>query len=248
MHQQVVFWAAMLVMLIFYFGRLGNEYIQTFYFASFLLPIAIGTAYFFNQFLVKRYLLPKKYRKFVLFLVYTLIISIDLEMIVLFMALIIFSNYQAGGFNPLTTDVFSLSITLYLAVILNAFIHLVYLFRQKDQQLAIYIEQQKKNTKTFINVRSNRKTVRIELNDLYYLESLGDYVLLHLMDKKVVTKEKISQFEKILPDHFLRIHRSYIINSGKMESFNKEEVQILQQKIPISRTYKSMVQEALGSA
>ena len=95
-------------------------------------------------------------------------------------------------------------------------------------------------------VRSDRKMVKIIFDEILYIESLSDYIKIHLVDKIIVTRETISNIETKLPKRtFLRIHRSYIINFNKIESYTNEFVEIAKNAIPISRTYKENVLKKL---
>ena len=102
------------------------------------------------------------------------------------------------------------------------------------------VEAEEKND--FIFVRSDRKMVKINFDEIKYIESLSDYIKIHLNDKTIITRETISNIEVKLPKHqFLRIHRSYIISISKIESFTNEFVEIDNKALPISRSYKTSV-------
>jgi DNA-binding LytR/AlgR family response regulator len=94
----------------------------------------------------------------------------------------------------------------------------------------------------FIFVRSDRRMLKITFSDILYIESLSDYIKIHLKDQCIVTRETISAIEAKLPQKdFLRIHRSYIVSLNKIESFTNEEVTVNRKAIPISRSYKKDV-------
>jgi DNA-binding LytR/AlgR family response regulator len=98
----------------------------------------------------------------------------------------------------------------------------------------------------FIFVRSDRKMVKINFNEIRYVESLSDYIKIHFADKTITTRETIGNIETKLPTkNFLRIHRSYIVNLRKMNSYTNEFVEIGKNVIPISRTYKENVLKKL---
>lgn len=98
----------------------------------------------------------------------------------------------------------------------------------------------------FIFVRSDRKMLKINFDELLYVESLSDYIKLHLKDKVITTRETISNIETKLPaKNFLRIHRSFIVNLKKATSYTNEFVEIGKNAIPISRTYKENVLKKL---
>ena len=99
----------------------------------------------------------------------------------------------------------------------------------------------------FIFVRSERKMVKINFDEILYIESLSDYIKIYLADKISTTRETISNIETKLPtNNFLRIHRSYIVNLKKVVSYTNEFVEIGKKAIPISRTYKENVLKKLN--
>jgi DNA-binding LytR/AlgR family response regulator len=93
----------------------------------------------------------------------------------------------------------------------------------------------------YIYVNANRKYVKIQFDQVLYVESLKDYVRIHTTETKVTTKEKISEFVDQLPDYFLRIHRSFIVNTQKVNAFTNHDVEIKGREIPIGISYKQMV-------
>ncbi len=94
----------------------------------------------------------------------------------------------------------------------------------------------------FIFVKADRKMVKINFAAVDYIESLADYLQIHLKNKTIITRETITSIEAKLPQRdFLRIHRSYIVSINKIESFTNEFVEINKKAIPISRSYKNDV-------
>ena len=98
--------------------------------------------------------------------------------------------------------------------------------------------------KTYCFVKADRKLVKINYSDIQYIESLSDYLKIHLSNKIVVTRETISKIEAALPtDKFMRCHRSYIVAIDKIESISAEQISISQSSIPISRSYKEIIKK-----
>ncbi len=94
----------------------------------------------------------------------------------------------------------------------------------------------------FIFVRSDRKMVKINFSDINFIESLSDYIKIHLDDKTIVTRETITSIEVKLPkNNFLRIHRSFIVALSKITSFTNELVEVNGKALSISRSYKKDV-------
>ncbi len=98
-----------------------------------------------------------------------------------------------------------------------------------------------------IIVRADKKMIKIALDDIQYIESLKDYVIIYLPNRRIVTKQKISYLEQKLPDGaFLRIHRSFLIAINKIQAFSPNHVEINNQELPIGRSHKSEVAKVLG--
>lgn len=99
----------------------------------------------------------------------------------------------------------------------------------------------------YIFVRSDRKMVKVRFSEINYIESISDYIKIHLADKNVVTRETISNIEAKLPQNeFIRTHRSYIVSIDKIASFTNETIEMENKKeIPISRSYKDEVLQKL---
>lgn len=245
---QVVFWIAVIVFLTLLFGQPNSSYAESFFFVSMLLPVIIGTSYFFNTFLVPRYLFQKKVFKFILYSFYMLVISAWLSVLVVMLALVVLANYQYENMNPITTNVLMLGVTLYSIVFLYGFILLVMQSFMSQQKIKTLEEAMDKQKTECLIVRADRKQSKIPLEEIAYIESLGDYVKIMTTGKSpIITKEKISKLEERLPPSFLRIHRSFIVNSEKIITFTKEEIQLKDNvQLPISRTYKKNVIHTLG--
>ncbi|RZS90709.1 LytR/AlgR family response regulator transcription factor [Aquimarina brevivitae] len=100
----------------------------------------------------------------------------------------------------------------------------------------------------YIFVKSNLKKRKVYLKQLKYVEALGDYVKLIMEDgDPIVVLATMKSFEAELPsDRFLRIHKSYIINLDKVERYNSRNIEIADEKIPLSRHKKHSLIEALN--
>lgn len=118
-------------------------------------------------------------------------------------------------------------------------------FETKQTPVAKLVENNPSKVDQYIYVNSNRKYIKIAFDQVLYIESLKDYVRIHTLTDKVMTKEKISEFIERLPAYFIRIHRSFIVNTQKVTAFTNHDVEINGQEIPIGISYKKMVFEFL---
>ncbi len=95
-------------------------------------------------------------------------------------------------------------------------------------------------------VRSDRKMIKISYPEILFIESIGDYLKIHLKNKVVVTRETVANIEARLPQtEFMRIHRSFIVSFKAIDSFTNEYIEVGKKQIPISRSYKKEVLERL---
>ncbi|MEL6536220.1 MAG: LytTR family DNA-binding domain-containing protein [Bacteroidota bacterium] len=99
--------------------------------------------------------------------------------------------------------------------------------------------------KDSIYVNTQRKFQRIRFEEVLFVESLKDYVRIHLKEEQVMTKDKISEFLGKLPDYFLRVHRSYLVNTHHISGFTAQDIEIGPHEIPIGISYKQSVMDAL---
>ena len=99
---------------------------------------------------------------------------------------------------------------------------------------------------TFMFVRSERKMVRVDFEDIFYVESLSDYVKIITADNTIITRETITNLEEKLNKNFIRIHRSYLVPLNKITSYTNEFIEINKKALPISRSYKESVLQKLA--
>ncbi|MGY8885851.1 MAG: LytR/AlgR family response regulator transcription factor [Flavobacteriales bacterium] len=100
----------------------------------------------------------------------------------------------------------------------------------------------------FIFVKSNLKKRKVFLNELRYIEALGDYVKLVTEHDAFVVLSTMKAFEALLPsERFLRIHKSYIVNLDKVERYNSKVIELDKEQLPLSRNRKADLVEALAA-
>ncbi len=91
----------------------------------------------------------------------------------------------------------------------------------------------------FIFVKADRKTLKIVLDDILYVEGVKDYVKIVLPDQKILTKISIGNFFKTLPQNrFVQVHKSFVVAKNKITAYTAHDVEIGDLEIPIGRAYK----------
>lgn len=143
-----------------------------------------------------------------------------------------YRDYAVEGFELNAVDYIVKPITF------QRFFNAIQKFRtlQRGSMATTLAIQEKKDD--FIFIRKDRKQVKVYLDSILYVESLKDYIKIHLTDEQHVTKSSISAFKEKLDARFVRIHRSYIINKDKITAYTKNDLEIGSIEIPIGDNYR----------
>ena len=97
-------------------------------------------------------------------------------------------------------------------------------------------------------VKSGYKIQKIEIDQIIYVESMGDYIRFFLEDKKVVALLSMSKIIQYLPEEkFIQIHRSYIINLEKINFIQNNIISLGQYQLPISKSRKKELMDMIHS-
>jgi two-component system response regulator LytT len=240
---QFTFWLLVIVCLTLLFGSEGGEFVGSFIYVMFLFPALFVTSFLVNEVLIKGYLLEAQYRKFILYFLYTLIGSVYLELLALTAAFVLVAKYDFTKLHPFSTNLILLTVTMYLIVFIRSAYWFYRLYLEKEANLAQLKDEQVKNQIETITLKVNRQDQAIRLDELKYIESLSDYVKLVTTSFEVTSKERISNLEEALPEKFIRVHRSFIVNQDFISAFSNAKINVGEIEIPIGRKYKS---EALG--
>lgn len=100
---------------------------------------------------------------------------------------------------------------------------------------------------TYFFVKSDYKIQKIIIDDIVYIESLGDYVRFFMENKKIVSLATLSNLMNILPkDKFIQIHRSYIINFDKINFVQNDVLSIGNYQLPISKSRRKELMDIIN--
>ncbi len=91
----------------------------------------------------------------------------------------------------------------------------------------------------FIFVKDGAKMVKVRIKDIQYIEGLKDYVRIHTPKGRITTLQRLKSLENQLPsDAFFRIHHSYIVAIEWIDVIHRDKLEIGEQQLPISDTYR----------
>jgi len=90
----------------------------------------------------------------------------------------------------------------------------------------------------YIFIKESTRLVRLELDDIYYVMALKNYVSIMTKSHRIVSLQTMKQMEELLPSHrFIRVHRSYFVAFDKIISVEKQQIHIKDKVIPIGNLY-----------
>ena len=99
----------------------------------------------------------------------------------------------------------------------------------------------------YIFIKSGYEQVRIELDDILYVQSTGNYMQFVLPDRKIISRLTMNEVEALLPaSAFIRIHRSYIAGKKHVHKVEKNTLWVKQEAIPIGAGYIQEIGKIIG--
>jgi len=99
----------------------------------------------------------------------------------------------------------------------------------------------------FLFIKTEYRLEKIDIDDILYIEGMGDYRRIHTISKKIMTLQTFKELEKeLINTSLIRIHKSFVVNVYHIESIERDRVNICNQLLPISQTYRKSLYEKLS--
>lgn len=93
--------------------------------------------------------------------------------------------------------------------------------------------------KDYFFVKSGYKMLKVNFNDILYIEGLSEYIIIKTKSANIITLQSFKNIEKTLPESgFVRIHKSYLVALNKIDSVEGQYVIIGNKELPIGNKYK----------
>lgn len=97
-----------------------------------------------------------------------------------------------------------------------------------------------------ILAKSNGVTHKIMLNKIHFIQSYGNFIKIHTEEKVYLTAETMKNIDSSLSEsHFIRVHKSYLVNTQYIEKILSNSMYVAGTEIPIGNTYKQALQQKL---
>jgi DNA-binding LytR/AlgR family response regulator len=116
-----------------------------------------------------------------------------------------------------------------------------------NETIASDKEEVKVEEQEFVFVKDNGILKRINVDDILYLEAMGDYVKVHTSQKFHVLHATLKSIEEKLPaSKFIRVHRSYIVSLSKIDFIQEGVISIGKATVPVADTYRTTLNKRLN--
>ncbi len=103
-----------------------------------------------------------------------------------------------------------------------------------------------KATRDYIFIKTDYRILKINLQDILYVEGMRDYLCIHTQTEKILTQITFRELQQRLPaDQFIRIHKSYLVHLAYIETIEKHRIYIKEAILPISQTFRDDFYEAI---
>ena len=123
--------------------------------------------------------------------------------------------------------------------------------KERQENVSTNIQHPIPNTQpASLFVKTDYRMVKINIPDIRYIEGMSEYLKIYLEgeDKPIITLLSMKKIESRLPENFMRIHRSYIVNLHKIQEVNKNRIIMdAETFLPIGDMYKESFQQYLDT-
>ncbi len=110
---------------------------------------------------------------------------------------------------------------------------------QEITQEPVFVKEEKVMSSIF--VKSDKKLIKLQLDAINYIEAYGNYIKIYT-DKMLLTSQTLSSFLEKLPDNFVRIHKSFVVNFDKLKLIDGNQIVLNNDsKLTIGKSYRKAI-------
>ena len=118
------------------------------------------------------------------------------------------------------------------------------LLKQKKAE-DLSIAKEVSDFEDIIYVKSGAITHKLSWREVRYIEKDENYVIYHTPKKRILSRQTLSDLEKIFPSYICRVHKSYAVSLLHLQQIERESLKIEDKIIPIGRTYRNDFMEKI---
>ena len=225
----ISYWIVSILLVAVVLTSLGYGFLEALFIGSMFFPGALAAKYFF----------PKvKGVKDTVFLILGILAGEILLFLIAHFIILTFRQDLPGAVMEWPDIPHILTNPVFIAIILTALAAGSYFFES-------WLDRKRPTRPAPITFTSDRKPVTLPMEEILYVESNDDITtVIATGDRRFRNKTPISQWEAILSPHFLRIHRSYLVNKEAITRVDGDLLYIDGIELPVSRKYKDAVLNA----
>ena len=232
----ILYWALSMLIAALVVMSAGYTFQESLFMGSMFLPGAIAA----------KYLLPKvsfkKRSEGIQGVIYIVLAILVFEFLIIILANNVIQNQRhilEVGHRYIYNDAYEMPIP---GMILNPFFIsiIISVLAIGGSLIDRWLTIKHPELETPITFCSERKKVTLLPSEIVYVESCDTEVLIHASDGRTLrNRTAISQWEALLGEPFIRVHRAFLVNSKYIESRSSDSVKIGETTLPISRKYQS---------
>lgn len=225
----ISFWVGYYLLFSLIWAKPEHGYFASFYLEFILLPVRILAVYCMLYWLIPNMLVTRQYKQFVFTYACLILIAGVLQRVIdyfFYQQLLLSNESQLIDIAGWLRSIILINTTVVLLAAAKIF--KLYLAKQHQvDMLEAALNAQQSNTNQIIELKSNRRTHKVKADQIAYLEAMGNYVNYYLTTgEKIVVYSSIKAGLAQLPEAFIRLHRSYVINTNHIESYSNDNVTI----------------------
>jgi two-component system, LytTR family, response regulator len=100
-----------------------------------------------------------------------------------------------------------------------------------------------------IIVKAGKKLYALEAGDILFVEGQGDYIRIHMEEKRLMVHDTLKNFMESLPETtFMRVHKSWVVNLEKISFVEGNQIKIASERIPVSPTSREELLERYSAS
>ncbi len=175
----------------------------------------------------------------------------SLDNIPMFIFTTAYSQYAVEGFNLNAIDylVKPIPYNRFIKAISRAKEVMAYKGTPPKENVFPSIGENQKSTPNYIFIKAEYESVKINLDDIEYIQGLKDYLKIHVVgtNKTILTLMSFKEIlEKLPSNQFLRVHKSFVVNLSRIKTVQRNRIVINDVRIPIGESHKANFFSALG--